>query len=396
MKALVIALITIATILPQSLPAQKRVAKRATQAGVSEARFAKLRRGINTSHWFAQARTYTKEHLESHTTREDIKLIRSLGFDHIRLSIEPAPLWNADDSSILPADYLSHLDKAIDMILEEGLAVIVDIHPTDSGDFKKKLASEDRHVDAFARFWRALATHLSRRDPERVFLEAINEPVIVDPYRWYGIQAKLIAAIREAAPRHTIIATGHRWSSHTELLFLEPYADRNIVYNFHFYTPHVFTHQGATWGSPEWPYLKGVPYPSSTQAVSEMAASVENEQARKQLTRYGEAGWNPAKIEQEIAKVAAWAAKHRVRVTCNEFGVYRRFAPPGDRAAWLSDVRAALERHDIGWTMWDYAGGFSVVVKEGDRRLPDVGVVTALGLSRRSKSRGSSLTSSGR
>ena len=138
---------------------------------------------------------YSRTHLETHTTAKDIALIKSLGFDHVRFTIEPAPLFNEwDDPSKLNQEYLKYLDTALDVILAQNLAVIVDIHPSD--EFKIRLNKEDRHVEAFAKFWTSLAKHLSTRDPERVFLEVINEPMVEDPYRWYGIQAKLIAAIR--------------------------------------------------------------------------------------------------------------------------------------------------------------------------------------------------------
>src|SRR2546425_6630237 len=64
---------------------------------VPASRLARLRHGINLSHWFAQSADYSKAHLESHTTADDIGLIRSLGFDHVRLTIEPAPLFNGED-----------------------------------------------------------------------------------------------------------------------------------------------------------------------------------------------------------------------------------------------------------------------------------------------------------
>src|SRR6476646_8071593 len=66
------------------------------------ARFAHLRHGINLSHWFSQAADYSKTHLDTHTTANDIALIKSLGFDHVRFPIEPAPLMNdTPDASIL-------------------------------------------------------------------------------------------------------------------------------------------------------------------------------------------------------------------------------------------------------------------------------------------------------
>jgi hypothetical protein len=342
------------------------------------ARFKRLRRGINLSHWFSQASDYSKTHLETHTTAQDIALIKSMGFDHVRFPIEPAPLINEADPSILNAAYLQYVDKALDMMLATGLAVIVDIHPSD--EFKLRMHRDERGVEAFAKFWRAFATHLAKRNPDFVFLEIINEPVIEDAHRWYGIQAKLIAAIREVAPNHTIIVAGHRWSGLSEMLALEPYADANVIYNFHFYEPFAFTHQGATWAGPHLPFYKNIPYPSSPDAVKSLLDTIADEPARYNLLRYGEDNWNASRIDRELGFAAAWAAKHRVLITCNEFGVFRRFVKPSDRAAWLRDMRSALEKHNIGWTMWDYAGGFAVVEKNNGQAKADAESLKALGL----------------
>ncbi len=351
------------------------------QSEVPASRLARLRRGINLSHWFAQSADYSKAHLESHTTAEDIELIKSLGFDHVRLTIEPAPLFNGEDPSRLKEEHLKYLDSALDMILAHGLAVIVDIHPAD--EFKAKLNSNDRQIEAFAKFWQALAQHLSTRDPERVFLEVINEPMVEDGYRWLGMQGKLISAIRSGAPRHTIIASGHRWSGLPELLFMIPYRDRNIIYNFHFYEPFAFTHQGATWAGPNVPFYKNVPYPSNPERVNKLLDTIPDESARNNLLRYGEDHWDGDRIDQEIGKAAAWAAKYHVPLTCNEFGAFRNFSPPADRAAWIRDMRIALEKYGIGWTMWDYAGGFGVVNKQNGHATPDAEVAKALGLASR-------------
>jgi hypothetical protein len=201
-----------------------------------------------------------------------------------------------------------------------------------------------------------------------------------DPFRWMGIQARVAAAIREGAPRHTIVATGPRWSSVDQLLLIEPVADRNVVYNFHFYEPHNFTHQGATWGADFWPHLKNVPYPSSPELVAPLLASIDNETARGALREYGEERWDAARVEREIARAAEWARARNVALTCNEFGVYRAYSPPASRLRWITDVRSALERHGIGWSMWDYAGGFGVAVRKDGRAELDPDTAAALGL----------------
>jgi endoglucanase len=173
--------------------------------GVPASRLARLRRGINLSHWFAQSRGYSEKHLREHTTRRDVELIRRLGFDHVRFTVEPAPLFDESRPSELNREHLRRLDAALDMLLAGGLAVVVDLHPSD--EFKLRLRTDDRFVSGLANFWRAFAAHLARRDPERLFLEILNEPMVEDTYRWMGIQARLAAAVRDGAPRHTIIAT---------------------------------------------------------------------------------------------------------------------------------------------------------------------------------------------
>jgi len=60
--------------------------------------------------------------------------------------------------------------------------------------------------------------------------------------------------------------------------------------------------------------------------------------------------------------------------------VYRQYSDPQDRARWLSDVRTSLERHGMGWAMWDYSGGFGVVTKQNGQAVPDEVTLRALGL----------------
>ncbi len=375
-------LLVLGGFIKNSLSAQSAVTP-SSQSGssVPASRLAHLRRGINTSGWFAQVydqRGYTKEHFQSWTTAEDIALIKSMGFDHVRLSVNPQPMMMNHRPDEIPADYLGYVDAAVKMILDQGLAVMIDLHP--DSDFKTKLAKDDSFVQEFSDFWRTLARHYSTWDRERVFFEILNEPELSDRYRWYGVQAKLAAAIREGAPQHTMIATGARWSNDDELVFLEPLRDTNVIYTFHFYEPTIFTHQGATWGSYFWRWVKGLHYPSSPESTAKVAAGVPDAVDRLAVVRYGQDHWDASRIDAEITQVAEWARQHGVPVVCNEFGVYRDYSEPQDREAWIHDVRTALERHGMGWTMWDYSGNFGVVVKKDGRSVPDEITLRALGL----------------
>jgi aryl-phospho-beta-D-glucosidase BglC (GH1 family) len=323
-------------------------------------------------------RGYTAEHFQAWTTADDIALIKSMGFDHVRLSVNPQPMFNEREPNLIPVDYLVSLDAAVKMVLDHGLAVVIDLHP--ESDFKTRLGKEDEFVQRFGDFWRALAAHYSTWDADRVFLEVMNEPEFGDRYRWLGVQMKLVAAIREGAPGLTIIAAGARWSNDDELVFEEPLRDPNVIYNFHFYEPYIFTHQGATWSAYYWHWLRGVRYPSSEESAAKAAALVPDEVDRLQVIRYGREHWDAGRIEAEMKQAAEWARRHGVPLVCNEFGVYRDYASPEDRDAWLHDVRTALERNGIGWTMWDYSGSFGVVTKKDGKTVVDDGAVRALGI----------------
>jgi hypothetical protein len=60
--------------------------------------------------------------------------------------------------------------------------------------------------------------------------------------------------------------------------------------------------------------------------------------------------------------------------------VTRGSSNPVHRARWVADVRTALERHGIGWTLWDYAGAFGIVTKEAGQTRSDEPLLRALGL----------------
>jgi endoglucanase len=345
---------------------------------VSDTRFARLAQGINMSHWFAQVRSYEVAHLQTYITQRDVELIEEMGFSHVRLTLNPEILLDVEAPQRLEPQVLELVDGAIGRFLAAGLAVIVDPHPEDA--FKFGLRDNDAMVSTFATFWETLARHLTRYNPDDVFLEVLNEPVMQDAARWQAIQRTLLAAMRAGAPEHTLIATAHRWSSVTELLTLEPVDDPNVLYNFHCYDPHLFTHQGAHWSMKVLPYLSQLPYPSSPEVMQPLLESIEHDEAREAARTYGEERWDAEKLEAFIMQAVAWAETHGVRLTCNEFGVYRRVSRPEHRVAWLRDLVRILERHHIGWTMWDYAGDFAVVNQQDGTRVPDQATLDALGL----------------
>ncbi len=338
-----------------------------------------LRHGINASMWFAQApRNYSKERLQTYTTPDDIALIAHMGFDHVRLSIDADPLVEWQRAHGNTTAFMTELDRVVNTVLGNHLAVIIDIHPESS--YKTPLRQGTNSVQNFTALWRALAAHFASSDPEYVFFEIMNEPEQDDPYRWQGIQSVVADAIRAVAPRHTIIAGGAHWSGLEDLLVLEPLGQSNIIYTFHDYEPFPFTHQGATWTSPEVQPLRAIPYPSSTEVVYPKLEQEPDLAGRYFLEQYGLGRWDADRVEKTIEFAARWSQLHHAPVYCGEFGVLRDYAPPAMRAQWLHDMRAAMEKNNIGWAMWDYQANFGVVTKANGVTTPDPAIVNALGL----------------
>jgi endoglucanase len=374
-----IRLCLLAVVLALCLPAAAQ--DRAADVATAFARARHLRHGINASEWFAQSpNDYSATRTSSYIDADDIALMARLGFDSVRISIDPVPLERLPrNSEGLNADFAGRLDKAVDTMLTDGLAVEIDIHPEDS--YKQQLRTSNEAVDRFTMLWRRLAAHYASRDQEKVFFEIMNEPEVNDPYRWAGIQARVAAAIREAAPRHTIIATGPNYSDIVDLLAMQPLADGNVIYNFHFYDPHEFTHQGAGWGAPFWIYEHGIPYPPTESSMADLVKEVPDLAHRYALEQYWLDRWDAHRIRLLIDEAAFWAKTNNVPLISNEFGVYRNHSDPVSRANWIRDVRTAFEADGIGWAMWDYRGSFGVVFKQdGQTARVDDTVLEALGL----------------
>jgi hypothetical protein len=355
----------------------------ATASGQDELGFARakhLRRGVNLSNWYSQTdqNDYSPAHLANYMTEEDFRLIRDLGFDHVRLSINPEPLLADKATGSLDAAAMARLDGAVQRIVALGLVVVLDIHP--DPEWSHDSTQTDEGTARFFSFWKSFAQHFAETDPEKVYFEVMNEPPRMDIYRWAGEQARAIAVIRAQAPRHTIIATGAMWGAIDSLVATEPVRDDNVIYTFHDYTPMEFTHQGAGFVMKELATLREVPYPSSPEKVAPLLPAQTDEEVRKSLAWYGQQRWDVAMMEKQIGVAVAWAKERHVPLYCGEFGVFRHYAPAADRARWIGDMRQTLEKDGIGWDLWDYKGWFGMVTTKDGVPVVDEPVAEALGL----------------
>src|SRR5207245_4912374 len=163
--------VAVALVLALSCAAIAAFAQTSQDSRLAQKRGAHLRHGINPSECFAQVydqKAYTKEHFEMWTTAQDIALIKAMEFDHVRLRVNPEPMFRRKEADRIPEDYLGYLDAAVKMILDQGLAVIIEIHPV--SDFKEKLANDNAFVEPLEDVLRVVGVSYSTVDVCRVFV----------------------------------------------------------------------------------------------------------------------------------------------------------------------------------------------------------------------------------
>lgn len=354
-----------------------RPASSAPLVEVPAARLERLSKGANVAKWFRYPRAETDAHFGNYIPEPEAAMIARLGLKHVRLCIHPKVLMD-QTSGAVREDRARHLEAALQRFHRAGLMVAVDIHNED-----RAAELNPQWQEAFVKFWGALAARLSKFDPDLTLLEIINEPVFNKrEEEWNTLNARLAAAIRQNAPRHTIITSGPNWGGIDGLKKLKLLPDKNVVYSFHCYDPFPFTHQGATWSSEEVKPLRGVPYPSSPEAVAPLVAALADKpRSRGMVENYGRERWNKEKLAARFKQGVEWGARNGVPLYCGEFGVYPPHTRPEHRANWFRDFGEVLAENRIGWAVWGWDEGFGLNRKIQDgQAVVDQVVAKALGL----------------
>lgn len=346
----------------------------------------------------------------------ELDQIRQAGFDFIRLPIDPAPLLASEDRQ--RGEVLDHILGFVAAARARDLGVVLDMHPRpDNPEWNTNALLQSLETDKFRRFGAlivTLARRLAARADDRLALELLNEPqrecTRSPGPDWTGLQRSLLRAARDAAPAVNLVVTGTCLSSVDGLAHLDPaiVAGRHVFVMVHFYEPHAFTHQGASW-SPPARFLAGLSYPiDPTQRATALEATrrwidthgkqghgadaKQQEFALKTVETYFSRPVTPATIRARLEVAAAWAdaaGLPRSHVMVGEFGVLRsggiRLADQPDRAraAWLRTVARSSEELGFSWAIWGYDGAFGIVSEDGARTLEPLTLDALFGHRRR-------------
>ena len=286
-------------------------------------------KGVNLGGWLSQC-DYSPERLDSFITETDFRQIAAWGFDHVRIPLDYNIIQNGDGS--MKEDGLHRIDNALSLCDRYGLHAVLDLHKTqgfsfDAGEQEAGFFESEAYQERFYAIWDCLARRYGHLH-DRVMFELLNE-VTEERYlaAWKRISRECVRRIRAFAPDTLILLGSYQWNSARTLPALDAPYDKNVLYNFHFYEPHHFTHQGAYWEAP---------YRDISGRFS-----------------YAESGASEAYFEDFLRPALEKAEKEGCELYCGEYGVID-VVPPEEAMHWFRDLHRVFERHGIARSLWSY------------------------------------------
>lgn len=319
-------------------------------------RFTGFMKGVDLGGWISQFDEFSKDHFDTFITEEDIRTIAGIGFDHVRVPVDYNVLQ--DDEGKIKEEGFAYLENCRKWCEKYGMNMIIDLHECYGYSFDP-LKEMDRRAffydtdlqERFLDLWRVIAEKFNDY-PDSVAFEPLNEVVLMDVKdAWNDVASRYVEMMRTIAPASYIVIGGVCYNNVNTVKYINVPLDNRIVYNFHCYDPHIFTHQGAYWvhGMPE-DFRIGYPKTLAEYDKALEGSDVELDD-RYDLPYDKVTGeWFFSEI---IAPAVSKAEQDNVPLYCGEYGVID-LADNDDKLRWLRDIHAAFDKYGIGHALWNY------------------------------------------
>jgi len=331
-------------------------------------------RGFNFSKWF-EARAFKDIDFKKFSEQDFID-VKSLGADVIRLPVAFHNFVLGEKDHTLNPELLKYLDSVADWAEKHRIYLIIDNHSF------HPVNPTDNNIDKILiPVWEQITRHFKDRG-KYVLYEVLNEPHGITDERWGEIQRKTLEAMRKIDKERPVITGGTNYNSIEKLFKIPAYTDDNLIYTFHFYDPHIFTHQGATWNKPSLDPLSNLPFPAPENFTPQIHETFKGTWVEESLKSY-EHDSKLTNLSETLERAASFSKERKAPVFCGEFGVFMKQSPREDRVKWYKFIREEFAKKNIPWICWDYFGGFGVFKTQFRGAFPadlDTDVIQALGL----------------
>lgn len=290
------------------------------------------------------------EHFESYITEKDIAYIASLGLDHVRLGFDQIVVEES------PYKYrtiiIEILHNFVGWCKKYHLRPILNMHKA-IGNYcdileEKGLMQDEELQKRFVALWEMLEAEFS--NDSEVGFELLNEVVNATCHEWNALAKRTVDTIRHYNKGRLIIIGGIEWNNPPGLDTLQTYDDENIIYTFHSYAPHEFTHQQGVLQPAQLYYNRKMPYPTN---------DIERYREYHRLWGVNDAYSDIERMDIEFLRRYLQTAKRFIEknpdkiLWCGEFGTIRH-CDIKYRENWMRDMITILKEWDIPYCVWNY------------------------------------------
>ncbi len=290
------------------------------------------------------------EHFDSYITEEDVRYIASLGMDHIRLGFDQIVVEEK------PYVYREHIMDLIENFVNQcekyNLNVVLNLHKAIGNycDISEdvQLLDDEGLQKRFIALWVMIENRL--KNHPGVAFELLNEVRDVPPEKWNDLAARTIDELRKLNPDRKIIIGSTCWNSADHLKQLKVYDDENVIYTFHMYAPHAFTHQQGVLMADQLFYNRKMPYPCDIERYKDYEMVVNgNENAYAEYSKM-----DSRFLHDSLKSALEFMQNNPDKILwCGEFGTIRHCNIKW-RENWMRDVIAFLKENGIPYCVWNY------------------------------------------
>ncbi len=342
-----------------------------------------LHRGVNLSHWLSQNFGWSPK--ETFISEQDIKFIDSIGYDHVRIPIDEAELW--DTTGIPVVESFALLTRCLNWCNKYNLRAIVDLHIIRSHYFNaanegksNSLWTDTNAQNTFLHLWSDLSARLKHYPVSMVAYELMNEPVAENPEDWNKLIEKAVKILRTLEPQRVLLIGSNMWQTPGTFPLLKiPKGDPNIILSLHTYSPLFFTHHTANW-VPFKVYKGPVHYPGQVVTDADYNEFVKNDTALIKIMKNSTEAWNKQKLSEELLPAIKRAKELGLQLFCGEFGCLPHVAR-NERLAYYRDLISIFDENQIAYCNWEYKGDFGIYTfdfKKNASLAPDVELIRIL------------------
>jgi endoglucanase len=322
----------------------------------------KIQRGVNLSHWLSQNFGWSPK--ATFVTEQDIKFIDSIGYDHVRIPLDEAELW---DTTGKPMDEsFTYLTSCLSWCAKYNLRAIVDLHIIRSHYFNavneggsNSLWTDTNAQNTFFHLWGDLSARLKHYPVSMVAYELMNEPVAENPEDWNKLIEKGVNTIRAMEPQRVLVIGSNMWQIPGTFPHLKiPANDPNIILSLHTYSPIFFTHHLANWV--QFKEYKGpVHYPGQVVSDADYKSFVKKDSELVKVMKGSTEIWNKQILTKELLPAIKRAQELGLNLYCGEFGCLPH-VDRNERLTYYHDLISVFDENHIAYCNWEYKGDFGI------------------------------------